>query len=303
MDENSTSLPYEEIQPIQGAILGIIATPGVIGNIFAIFATIRILREQKLSPNIFVLSLAAIDLFGIIVVCIPTWLCYAFGGWIGGDKLCDFQGFMTLFCSLGSGGIATSMAVDRYLAVKAPFWHRRTFTARLATRVVFGVYFGSALISILPVVGFGSFVLNLTSTYCTLNWFATEIKDIVFSYLFATIGVTLVCTVIFCNINVIVRLFQRKEKSRALSAQSERDEQQKAKTLEKQFSRMMIVISTIFLICWVPFMVSFYQILFHKIVLFHSTGFILLTVKYLAIAFKNLSFPFNPPKLNILILN
>lgn len=261
MDENSTSvLKYQEIQPAQGIILGIIATPGVIGNAFAIFVTLQILQEQKLSPNIFVLSLASIDLFGIIVVCIPTWLCYAFGAWIGGDELCNFQGFMTLFCSLGSGGIATSMAVDRYLAVKVPFWHRRTVTAKMATRVVVAVYIISAFISVLPIVGFGSFVLNLTSTYCTVNWFATELKDVVFSYLFASIGVTLVFTVIFCNVNVIIKLLKKQEKTRALSAQIDRDEQQKVKTLEKQFSRMMIVISTIFLICWVPFMVSVSQI-------------------------------------------
>ena len=175
---NSTSsLPgyrYHEIKPIQGVILGVTATPGVIGNLFAIFVTIKILQDQKLSPNIFVLSLASIDLFGIGMLCTPTWLCYAFGRWIGGDEMCDFQGFISLLCSLGSGGIATCMAVDRYLAVKTPFWHRRTVTVELAKGISIGVYIGSAVIACLPVLGFGSFVRNLTGTYCTVNWFASS---------------------------------------------------------------------------------------------------------------------------------
>ena len=98
--------PYDEIQPFQGAILGIIATPGIVGNIFALVVTAKLLKVQKLTINVFVFGLCLCDLAGLLTICIPTWICYIFGGWQGGKHLCDFQGFATLLFSMGSGMMA-----------------------------------------------------------------------------------------------------------------------------------------------------------------------------------------------------
>lgn len=257
MTENSTSKSlYEDLQPIQGVILGLIASPGIIANIFAIVVTVKLLRQQSLTPNVFVFALACMDCFGIIVVCTPTWLCYIFGHWVGGQQMCKFQGFMTLFCTLSTGFIATSMSVDRFIAVKWPLHHRQRVTVKVVKRLLLGLVITAGIVASFPVLGFGSFVMNLTGTYCTLNWFAKDKEDVSFSYMYAVIGMMLVVTVIFCNINVVVKLCKREDKLRGMSRKSDKQESQTRKTLEKQFTKMMIVISLMFLICWTPFVVS-----------------------------------------------
>ena len=256
--------PYEDIQPIQGVILGIIATPGIMGNIFALVVTVKLLKVQKQSPNVFITGLACCDLTGILTVCIPTWICYAFGGWQGGNHLCNFQGFATLLFSMGSGLMATAMSIDRFLAIQAPFYHRTHVNVGTATKLVFAIMVFSSIFAIMPVLGFGSFVLNLTGTYCTINWFAHEAADKAFSYIYATVGILMVLIVVLCNILVIFLLLKKRKIRRNLSGtlhNQVREQQSASDKLQQQFSRMMMIISLLFLICWIPFMVSAHTII------------------------------------------
>ncbi|EDO45640.1 predicted protein, partial [Nematostella vectensis] len=238
-----------------------LATPGVVANVFAIIIIARLLRHQKVVPNVLVLALAFCDLFGIINVCWPTWLCYAYNGWVGGDSLCYFQGFITLFVSLGSGVLATLLALDRYLSVKAPFFHRENISFRTARRGVAVVFVFSAIIAFMPVLGFGSYVRNLTGTYCTINWFAEEWKDKSFSYFFAFIGFLMIFIVLFCNIHVVVLLIKQRNSKKKLQGMKSRfkhvskPKKTASERLQQQYQRMMIVISLLFLICWTPFMI------------------------------------------------
>lgn len=244
---------YVDIQPFQGVILGLIATPGIIGNAFAIAATVKLLKVQKLTPNVFIIGLACCDLAGILTTCIPTWICYAFGGWQGGKHLCSFQGFVTLLFPMGSGLVATLMSVDRLLSIKAPFLHRTHATVSNATKLLLAVMVFSAIFAIMPVFGFGSFVLNLTGTYCTINWFADSDSDKAFSYMYATIGILMIIIVVLSNAVVIFLLLKKTKHRRKLSQVNKKSSNDK---LQLQFSRMMIIISLLFLICWTPFMVS-----------------------------------------------
>lgn len=262
MKENTTIFtptpsPYEALDPKQGAILGIITTPGIIANFLTIVVTVKLLRHQKMTPNIFVFALACMDLSGIILICTPTFLCYIFKGWVGGQHMCKLQGFLTLFFTLGSGFLATSMSVDRFIAVRWPLYHRRYITVKVVKRIVLVIVVLSAIVSFCPVVGFGSFVRNLTGTYCTLNWFASSAKDVAFSCFFASVGFLLIITVVVANINVVLNLYRRRSKLRSMvSTRKEGNREENKTSLDKQFAKMMIVISAIFLICWTPFVVS-----------------------------------------------
>lgn len=257
MSENSTTSPFEALDPKQGVILGIITTPGVIANLLTIIVTLKLLRHQKMTPNVFVFALACMDLGGIVFICFPTFLCYIFKRWVGGDQMCKFQGFLTLFFSLGSGFLATAMSLDRYMAVRWPLLHRQHITIQVVKKIILVMILASAFVSFLPVLGFGAFVRNLTGTYCTLNWFATAAEDVAFSCVFASLGILLILTVVFSNINVVFKLYRRREKIRSMVSKRGDKEEKKTSNLDRQFAKMMIVISVIFLLCWTPFVVSF----------------------------------------------
>lgn len=251
--------PYDKIQSFQGVILGIIATPGIIGNIFALVVTAKLLKVQKLTINVFVFGLCCCDLAGLVTICVPTWLCYIFGEWQGGHHLCDFQGFATILFTMGSGMMATSMSADRVVSIKAPIFHMAKVNVRIASRIVVVVLLFSAVFAIMPVLGFGSFVRNLTGTYCTINWFAEQSSDKAFSYIFAMCGILMILAVVASNITVIVLLLQKRRARNNLRGMraAKAKELSANEKLEIQFARMMILISILFIVCWTPFMVGF----------------------------------------------
>lgn len=108
----------------EGIVLYIMSVTGIVANAFAVLASARLLKMQPLSPNVFVLGLSCVDLMSLIFFSLPSWFFYVKGEWIGGKRLCDFQGFVFLFATLCSAFLATSMAVDRCIAVTRPFFHR-----------------------------------------------------------------------------------------------------------------------------------------------------------------------------------
>ena len=259
MDRNVSTNKNQAPDPTQGAILASIALPGIVGNIFAIIITVRILRlkAHQLSPNIFVLGLTCIDLFAVLGISTPSLICYAVGGWLGGDGLCRFQGFVALFCSLASGGIAVVMAIDRYASVAAPFHYRARMRVSLAKKIVLVVITGAGTLSLMPVGGIGGFIKSLSGTFCTFDWFPRDLEDVVYSYVILVYSGVLIATLVFCNVNVINKLCQKSRRRRTLSVSSDQANSSSRNSLEWQFGRMMIVISAIFLLCWIPFTVRY----------------------------------------------
>lgn len=263
MDENvSSSEPRQAPKLIQGVVIASISLPGIVANIFAIAITVRILRikAHRLSPNVFVLGLTCVDLFAVVGISLPSLLYYAAGKWIGGKITCNFQGFVALFCSLASGGIALAMAVERLLSVTWPIRYRKKKSPSKAKNIVLAIVTCTAALSLLPVCGIGGFVKNLSGSFCTFDWFAKDFEDAFYSYIIIIYGVVVVLTLLFCNVIVIVKLYQQTKRRRSLSVNNSTMGSSSGNSLEWQFGRMMVVISCVFLLCWIPFMVSGFSI-------------------------------------------
>lgn len=267
MDKNTTENFTLDIKRqthsfIQGVVLAAIVLPGVVGNVFALIITTRLLklREHRLSPNIFAFGLTTIDLFAVVGISAPSLICYVAGEWVGGVPLCKFQGFLALFCSLASGGVAVSMAVERYISVASPLRYRTKISASLAKKVLVAVVTGTATLSLMPVGGIGNFVKAASGTFCTFDWFAKRLEDVVYSYIIVVYSTILIATLVFCNANIIFKLFQStKRRQRTLSelgSEKEISLSSMKRTIEWQFGKMMFFISAIFLLCWIPFTVS-----------------------------------------------
>lgn len=258
--QGNTTTTGNVFQSSQGIITAILATSGILGNIFAFVLTVKLLRHQKIVCNVLVFGLILCDLLGIILICSPTWAGYVYGQWSGGQPLCNFQGFFTVFATLSSGLIVTFMAIDRYLAHRSPFFHRQFISFRLAKKVIVGIALFSILISSLPLFGFGSFSYSSTGTYCTIV--VLRRNDQVYNYFLVSIGFFMVSVVTFSNLNVLYWILKRKKSARNLKGMKSKfkkvNETKKtaAEKVQEQYQRMMVVISILFLICWTPFLVS-----------------------------------------------
>lgn len=246
----------------EAIILYILTLTGVVANAFAILASARLLKMQPLSPNVFVLGLSCVDLISLVLFSVPSWLFYIKGEWIGGKQFCDYQGFVFLFSTLCSAFLATSMAIDRCIAVTKPFFHRKTMTVNKAKILILAATGASFIISFFPILSFGSFVRNLSGSFCTVNWFPQNSSDRAFCVFYAVLGGLPAIVVLFCNITVIWELFKSKQRrvsvtnmilpgARRMSQarNTERDD------TERQFSRTMVLISVVYLFGWIPFMV------------------------------------------------
>ena len=260
MDGNTNkSEPSGKPTVMPGILLASISLPGIFANFFAIVITLRILKikAHRLSPNVFVLGLTCIDLVAVLGISFPSFLYYTAGRWLGGVPMCKFQGFIALFSSLASGGVAVAMAVERLLSVLWPIKYRGVTNSKTrAWKIVLAIVTGTATLSFLPLGGIGGFVKNLSGSFCTFDWFAKDIEDVVYSYVIIVYSVIMVIALLFCNIIVIIKLYQQTKKRRSLSVRTATLSSSKENSLEWQFGRMMVVISCVFLLCWTPFMVS-----------------------------------------------
>lgn len=235
---------------------------GIIANTFAILSSARLLQMQPLSPNVFVLGLSCIDLISITFFCVPSWLFYIKGEWVGGKKLCDFQGFVFLFSTLCSAFLATLMAVDRCIAVTKPFFHRKTMTVNKAKVLLLGAIAASLVVALFPILTFGSFVDNLGGHFCTVNWFPKNAQDRAFCAFYAILGGLPATVVLLCNITVIWELFRNRKRRVSVTNMILPGARQMAtvryterEDTETQFSRTMVLISVVYLFGWIPFMV------------------------------------------------
>ncbi|KAL9981450.1 hypothetical protein ACROYT_G010156 [Oculina patagonica] len=246
----------------EAIILYILTVTGIVANAFAILASAKLLKMQPLSPNVFVLGLSCVDLISLTFFSIPSWLFYINGEWLGGKQLCDYQGFVFLFSTLCSAFLATSMAVDRCIAVTKPFFHRKTMTVNKAKVLILAAIAASFVISFFPILSFGSFVQNLSGSFCTVNWFPQTSSDSAFCVFYAILGGLPAIVVLFCNITVIWELFRSKQRRVSVTnmilpgarqmAQARNSEREDTET---QFSRTMVLISVVYLFGWIPFMV------------------------------------------------
>ena len=262
--------PYVPLDPRQGLILAFITLSGTSANVIGILVMIKVLQMRPVAPNVLVFGLALTDLYGIVVATLPTLLCYLEMKWYGGQMVCDLQGFSTIFVQSASGLLATIMALDRLLAVLKPFLYRRIVTAQKAFMTVCLIWVIGIVLALMPLVKLGRYKRNLTGTFCTIDWFADSIQNKIFALVFATVGITYVFVVVICNTIVAATLLKlRKERTKLTSEKgfqrhrvfpSKQDGSDRRKStttvdLELHFAKTVGIISFLFLICWLPFMV------------------------------------------------
>lgn len=219
-EANDSNWSYIPIQPKQGLILFIIVFIGTTANFVAFLTTFKLAMKQRSAINYLIIALTTTDTYGIIFCALPTLLCYLQRQWIGGGAMCNFQGVSTMFASLASGSLATAMAVERLFAIWKPFLYREIATKAKTLLTIVVILSAAMIIALFPLVKEGNFVRNLTGTYCTINWFAKDKDNVAYAIFYAIMGVILLVIVLFCNINIAVRLIRVGKKRSLLRADS-----------------------------------------------------------------------------------
>lgn len=239
---------------------------GTLGNALALI----VLRKGRSSNSIFytmVAGLAWTDLSGIIMTSPATLAAYLNDRkWFGGDEFCRFNGFVMVCFGLSTPLIVGCMAIERFLAVRCTFSHSKLFNKGRARVMLIAIWLFVLIIGIMPLFGFGKFVVQYPCTWCFFDFHSNEPLLNGYGYLYASLHFAVLSVMIVCNTYVMFTLLHvRYLKKRAESVQGELEHQtstglgsnkkRKQRNTELQMFVLMCFLTTAFLVCWTPFMV------------------------------------------------
>lgn len=227
---------------------------GVFGNLLAIFVLARSSREHK--QTVFyrlVGTLACSDLFGTCATSPVTLAVYANNlKWVGGAPLCDYESFMLIFAGYATICIIGTMAVDRFLAISFPFFYDTHVTPGRAKFIIIGIWGFAAFMGCLPIMGLGENINQFPGTWCFFNFTSSKVKNQIFAYLYAIIGLLVIGVTAISNVIVTFALLKMRRKAVKMMNASN------TKTCDTELQMMVLLLGIIFVFstCWCPFLVS-----------------------------------------------
>ncbi|NWR02679.1 PE2R3 protein, partial [Paradoxornis webbianus] len=228
---------------------------GVVGNALAMLLVSRSYRakgsRRKRSFLLCIGSLALTDMLGQLLTSPIVISVYLSGRpWPAMDpsgRLCDFFGFsMTVFglCPLL---IASAMAVERALAIRAPHWYASHMSPRAAERGLLAIWAAGVALALLPLAGLGRYSLQWPGTWC----FISTAGGSAFAAAFAALGLLSLAVTGACNVATMQALVARCRAKAGGARPGSRWGRIATETL-LQLLGIMCVLSA----CWSPLLVT-----------------------------------------------
>lgn len=240
---NATAPDFDMISnAILTFIYFVVCIIGLTGNTLVIYVILRY-AKMKTITNIYILNLAIADelfMLGLPFLAMQVALVH----WPFGKAICrivmtvdGINQFTSIFC-------LTVMSIDRYMAVVHPIksakW-RKPSTAKIVNGAVWII----SLLVIMPIMIYTGIQVRHGRSSCTIIWpgnsSAWYTAFIIYTF---TLGFLVPLTVIcLCYLLIIIKV-----KSSGIRVGSS-----KRKKSEKKVTRMVSIVVTVFIICWLPF--------------------------------------------------
>ncbi|NXH63426.1 PE2R3 protein, partial [Rhabdornis inornatus] len=252
---NGTGRGAERGSAVSVAIPLTMMLTGIVGNALAMLLVSRSYRakgsRRKRSFLLCIGSLALTDMLGQLLTSPIVISVYLSGRpWATMDpsgRLCDFFGFsMTVFglCPLL---IASAMAVERALAIRAPHWYASHMSPRATERGLVAIWAAGVAFALLPLAGLGSYALQWPGTWC----FISTAGGSAFAAAFAALGLLALVVTGACNLATIEALVARC-RAKARAAQPGQRWGRIATETLLQLLGIMCVLSA----CWSPLLIT-----------------------------------------------
>ncbi|NWS99549.1 PE2R3 protein, partial [Mionectes macconnelli] len=241
---------------------------GMVGNALAMLLVSRSYRakgsRRKRSFLLCIGSLALTDMLGQLLtspIVISVYL--ANRTWEAVDPsghLCVFFGFsMTVFglCPLF---IASAMAVERALAIRAPHWYASHMNPRLTKGGLLTIWAAVVAFALLPVAGLGQYTLQWPGTWCFISTGDGRAGgSTVFAATFAVLGLLSLVVTVSCNLATIEALVSR---CRTKATEAHSSKQWGRITMETliQLLGIMCVLSA----CWSPLLITMLKMIWGR---------------------------------------
>lgn len=234
---------------------------GVVGNLAALGFLYRSESKPRNQKHALMLRcLASNDLVAIVGMMTQMNLQLYYPTLAHSLWFCRFRVLWRLF-GLGSGCVAIVMAVERWFALTRPFFYQKHITAALIRRSIFGLWSAVLVLVCLPFFGFGLY-FDPRSATCVRYRMARHPLDVAYAYLFLTFGTLLCVCIVWCNLAVMKALCRTgrcDNKHRVLARRISRNQSLTYNACTKEelaFARLMALLCIVFILCWMPQMIS-----------------------------------------------
>ena len=178
------------------------------------------------------------------------------------DELCHFIGFSVTFLALVSIGHLSYLAVERCVALKNPYFFRKTVNRwRWQTTTIALIWLYALIFSVAPYTGGPGYARELDKRRCSINWSKRDLGARVYLislFVFCFLVPIIIMTV--CSLISFTELRGLYERSKAVfgrrrSSQATMD----AYLANRKHSIMVFIMSTTFIALWIPYaIVSFF---------------------------------------------
>uniref|UniRef100_A0A8D2GXH1 Prostaglandin E2 receptor EP3 subtype n=1 Tax=Urocitellus parryii TaxID=9999 RepID=A0A8D2GXH1_UROPR len=182
-------------------------------------------------------------------------------------RLCTFFGLTMTVLGLSSLFIASAMAVERALAIRAPHWYASHMKTRATRAVLFCVWLSVLAFALLPVLGVGQYTVQWPWTWCFIstgrggngtnssnNW-----GNVFFASTFAFVGLLALAVTFACNLATIKALVSR---CQAKAAASQSSAQWGRITTETAIQLMGII--CVLSVCWSLLLIMMLNMIFSE---------------------------------------
>ncbi|XP_078089890.1 somatostatin receptor type 1 [Mustelus asterias] len=240
---NGTSIGTQCSAILISFIYSVVCFVGLCGNSLVIYVILRY-AKMKTATNIYILNLAIAD--ELLMLSVPFLVTSTLlGHWPFGSLLCRLvlsvdaiNMFTSIYC-------LTVLSVDRYIAVVHPIKAASYRRPTIAKMVNLAVWLMSIMV-ILPIIIFadtatnsdGSVACNMQMPKPTKKWLA---GFVVYAFLMGfLIPVAAIC---LCYILIIVKM-------RVVALKAGWQQRKKS---ERKITLMVMMVVTVFVMCWMPF--------------------------------------------------
>ncbi|XP_066480480.1 prostaglandin E2 receptor EP2 subtype [Tiliqua scincoides] len=257
------------LRPGEGGALAaaLMFAAGVLGNLAALALLLRARarrRARRERPSAFpglALALVLTDLLGTCLLSPAVLAAYGRGRALralAGGRLCAAFAFAMAFFGLAGTGTLGAMALERCLALGAPYRYARLLRGRRAALLPLAalpaLHALFAALCALPLLGFGRYVQYCPGTWCFLQLHfpggAGDRRALAFALLYAALLLLLVLAVLLCNLRAIACLLRMR---RARPAPAARPPPSVAQELDHLV--LLALMTLVFAGCSLPFTV------------------------------------------------
>ena len=173
---NNFTLSEDINGPLLAAVIGIEMLAGLITNSFVLIMTFCYLKDWKQPTIIFVTNMLLNNLVIILLVMPFSIITAASGEWIFGstvnqkESVCQFAGCIYSYSTFVATKSLVLVSFDRFFFIVKALQYKKYMTVNKAVIIVAVSWILAAILSILPLLGFGVYKFSSSFGTCVTGW-------------------------------------------------------------------------------------------------------------------------------------